>query len=138
MNGSINASIKTGLIKLYVLCCFDPRDRLLCKRYMLTVFFFCLLLVKCFSLIKCNVLPWHSLHRFKSNLWAYLPVVQLPPIHPSTQEVHDPSVCWHLPGWQLGKHIWEQFVPKYPSLQAKNWIKNQRHITSKLQGQKKK
>lgn len=36
MNGSINASIKTGLIKLYVLCCFDPTDRLLCKQYMLT------------------------------------------------------------------------------------------------------
>lgn len=47
-----------------------------------------------------------------------LPVVQLPPIHPSRQEVHDPSVCRHLPGWQLCEHTWEQFVPKYPSLQA--------------------
>lgn len=65
-------------------------------------------------------LPLHSLHRFKSKLCAKLPVVQLPPIHPSTQELHDPFVCRHWPCWQLGEHTREQFVPKYPSLQAKN------------------
>lgn len=29
-----------------------------------------------------------------------------------------------MSGWQLGEHPREQFVPKYPSLQAKNKVKN--------------
>lgn len=48
-----------------------------------------------------------------------LPVVQLEPVHPALQEEHDPSVFRHVPGLQFGEHIREQFVPKYPFLQAK-------------------
>lgn len=45
-------------------------------------------------------------------------MVQLSPVHPGAQ-LHDPSVCRHVSGLQLGEHCREQFVPKYPSLQAK-------------------
>lgn len=48
-----------------------------------------------------------------------LPAVQLSPVHPAAQELHDPSVCLHVPGLQLGEHFPEQFMPKYPSLQAR-------------------
>lgn len=48
-----------------------------------------------------------------------IPVVQLSPVHPEAH-IHDPSVCLHVPGLQLGEHSREQFVPKYPSLQARN------------------
>lgn len=36
------------------------------------------------------------------------------------QEVHDPSVCRHMSDLQLEEQTWEQFVPKNPSLQAKD------------------
>lgn len=48
-----------------------------------------------------------------------LPVVQLWPVQPSAHTVHNPSVCRHVPGLQWGEQTHEQFVPKYPSLQAR-------------------
>lgn len=48
-----------------------------------------------------------------------LPVVQLKPVHPAVQEVHDPSVCLHVSGLQFGEQTREQFVPKYPSVQTR-------------------
>lgn len=51
-----------------------------------------------------------------------LPVVQLLPVQPAAQEVHDPSVCRHVSGLQFGEHFREQFVPKYPPLQARGQI----------------
>lgn len=32
-----------------------------------------------------------------------IPVVQLSPVHPEAH-IHDPSVCLHVPGLQLGEH----------------------------------
>lgn len=48
-----------------------------------------------------------------------LPVVQSKPVQPAVQEVHDPSVCTHVSGLQYAEHNREQFVPKYPSSQAR-------------------
>lgn len=48
-----------------------------------------------------------------------LPVVQLSPAQPAVQEVHHPSVCRHVSDLQLGEQIREQFLPKYPFLQAR-------------------
>lgn len=48
-----------------------------------------------------------------------LPVVQLYPVQPAVHEEHDPSVRRHVSGLQFGEHIREQFVPKYPSSQAR-------------------
>lgn len=57
------------------------------------------------------------------NYWiiynSIQPVVQLFPFHPEAQ-LHDPSVCWHVSGLQPGEHSREQFVPKYPSVQARS------------------
>lgn len=50
-----------------------------------------------------------------------LPVVQLSPFNPASH-VHHPSVCRHLSLLQLGEQFCEQFVPKYPSLQARKKI----------------
>lgn len=48
-----------------------------------------------------------------------LPVVQLYPVHPAAQKVHDPSVCRHVSGLQFGEHSREQSLPKYPLEQAR-------------------
>ena len=50
-------------------------------------------------------------------------MVQLSPVHPGAQ-LQDPSVCRHVSGLQLGEQTREQFVPKYPLLQAKEYTKN--------------
>lgn len=49
----------------------------------------------------------------------FIPVVQLSPVQPAAH-VHHPSVCLHVSGLQLDEHIWEQFVPKYPFIQARS------------------
>lgn len=54
-----------------------------------------------------------------SKILQILPVVQLSPFNPASH-VHNPSVCRHLSILQLGEQLCEQFVPKYPSLQARN------------------
>lgn len=83
--------------------------------------FFCLLLVNFFFVFFLDeIFCLYILCIDLKGKGAKLPVVQLPPIHPLTQEVHDPFVCRQWPCWQLGEHTREQFVPKYPSLQAKN------------------
>lgn len=46
-----------------------------------------------------------------------LPVVQSSPVHPAAH-VHLPSEGRHVSGLQLMGHSWEQFLPKYPLLQA--------------------
>lgn len=45
------------------------------------------------------------------TLIVSLPEVQLKPIQPETHSVHDPSLCRHVSGLQLGEHTLEQFVP---------------------------
>lgn len=52
---------------------------------------------------------------------------QLLAVELAVQEIHDPSICRHVPGLQLGEQTWEQFVPKYPSLQASGYD-IQKHI----------
>lgn len=37
-----------------------------------------------------------------------LPVVQLKPVQPAAQEVHDPSLCRHVSGLQFGEHFRER------------------------------
>lgn len=46
-------------------------------------------------------------------------MVQLSPVQPEAQKIQDPSVCRQVSGLQLVEHILEQFVPKYPLLQAR-------------------
>lgn len=45
-------------------------------------------------------------------------MVQLSEVEPAAQ-IHNPSVCRHMSGLQFGEHTREQFVPKYPSEQAR-------------------
>lgn len=54
------------------------------------------------------------------NYVQIVPVVQLYPIQPAAHTVHDPFVCRHVSGLQLGEHSREQSVPKYPLLQARD------------------
>lgn len=60
-----------------------------------------------------------NLKHIKTSMTA-LPVVQLSPAQPAVQEVHQPSVCRHVAGLQLGEQTWEQFLPKYPFLQTRS------------------
>lgn len=57
-----------------------------------------------------------------------LPVVQLSPAQPAVQEVHQPSVCRHVAGLQLGEQTWEQFLPKYPFLQTRSQKSNKKQV----------
>lgn len=59
------------------------------------------------------------------NILQNVPVVQLPSFKPSSRK-HHPSVCRQVSGLQSGEHLREQFMPKYPSLQAeRNKQRNQ-------------
>lgn len=82
-----------------------------------------------FIFIFCFVfcLEDSSRHNKWNNKWSALPMVQLLAVELAVQEVHDPSICRHVPGLQLGEQTWEQFVPKYPSLQASGYD-IQKHI----------
>lgn len=68
-------------------------------------------------------MPEPILLKIQSNRLQILLVVQLSPVHPGAH-LHNPSVCRHVSGLQLGEHSREQFMPKYPSLQAKNKVQN--------------
>lgn len=65
------------------------------------------------KLMDYNTLKW---------VVSGLPVVQLLPVQPAAQEVHDPSLGRQVSGLQFGEHFREQFVPKYPPLQARGRI----------------
>lgn len=69
--------------------------------------------------------------KYNQIVYKNLLVVQLSPVHPGTK-LQNPSVGRHMTGWQLGEHPREQFVPKYPSLQAKNKVKNIPIISKKV------
>lgn len=63
--------------------------------------------------------------KYNEIVYKNLLVVQLSPVHPGAQ-LQDPSVGRHMSGWQLGEHSREQFVPKYPLLQAKEYTQNKK------------
>lgn len=82
---------------------------------------------KCFNdylketVLTAAVLTCVFLKIFKKRKKKYspnLPLVQLPPFNLASH-IHHPSVCRHVSLLQLGEHLCEQFVPKYPSLQAR-------------------
>lgn len=52
------------------------------------------------------------------NILQKLPEVQLS-AEETVVQIHDPSVCRHVSGLQFREQTLEQFVPKYPSLQAR-------------------